>query len=121
MSKDITIIDEWNSITAPPPPALLPVTVRAAGPPPSHSGHTAAELQLADSSAMRCIYPENKGVPEKGARKMAVIHSLIPNTKVTDIWEQVAPIHGEPVVESGVDKFFENNWKISWQKGILGL
>jgi len=101
-----TIIDEWASVKVPPAPVLKAVTA---------DSKTTALLML-DFNAQtcnqqrrpRCIASLPKVAKMLAAARAAgvmVVYSLGGGGKVTDIHKEVAPIGGEPVVSSGVDKF----------------
>jgi nicotinamidase-related amidase len=106
-----TIIDEWASIKAPPAPALQTVTV---------DPHTTALLVL-DLVKPVCTTPYRprclatlpqvaKLLHEARAHKMLVVYSLVMVNKSTkDVLPAVAPLGTEPVVKSGVDKFFHTD------------
>ena len=56
---------------------------------------------------------------EARAKGMPVIYSLTSRAGVADIRKEVAPIAGEPIVRSGVDKFFRTNLEeILKEKGV---
>jgi nicotinamidase-related amidase len=116
-----TIIDEWSTVKAPPPPPLQAVTV---------DPNTTALLVLDlvkqtcnDQVRPRCL----TSLPQvakllKGARdsKTTVIYSLIPGPDTpADILPPVAPLGTEPLVKSGPDKFIGTDLeKILRDKGI---
>ena len=99
-----TIIDEWAGIKAPPAPTLKPVTV---------DPKTTALLMLdfvppTCGTRPRCIasLPAMKKLLEQArSQGMLVAHSVTGTTKAEDILKEVAPVAGEPVVQSSVDKF----------------
>jgi nicotinamidase-related amidase len=102
-----TIIDEWTSVTAPPPPALKAVTVDKA---------TTALLVLDFNQQTcniqrrpRCVASIPKVKRLLGAARAAgvpVVFSLGGGGKIADLPEALAPAAGEPAVSAGVDKFF---------------
>ena len=112
------IVDEWASITAPPAPALKPVTVAPA---------TTALLML-DFMNQNCgqrprclatIPGMKKLLDEARAHKVMVVYSIIANTTPADVIKDVAPLAGEPHVQAGPDKFFRTDLeKILKDKGI---
>jgi nicotinamidase-related amidase len=112
------IVDEWASITAPPAPALKPVTVEPA---------TTALLML-DFMNQNCgqrprclaqIPAMKKLLDAARAAKVMVVYSVIANTTGADVIKDVAPLEGEPSVRSGPDKFFKTDLeKILAEKGI---
>lgn len=112
-----TIIDLWNTVTPPPAPELQPVTVDA---------KTTALLVL-DMEADICKNPRciatitniNNLLTQARKSNMLVVYSLIPNDNPKDIFGQIAPLSGDPIVRSSVDKFYNTNLdEILNQKGI---
>lgn len=105
-----TIVDEWATVRIPLPPELKPVTVDP----------KATALLILDIQNQNCN-PERRprcvaSIPkiqslltEARAKGMPVIYSLTTRASVADIRKEVAPIAGEPIVRSGVDKFFRTN------------
>jgi nicotinamidase-related amidase len=113
-----TIVDEWNSVKAPPAPVLKDVTV---------DPRTTALLMLdfvppTCGTRPRCLasLPALKKLLEDARSKgMLVVHSLTPTTKAEEILKDVAPRAGEPVVASSIDKFRNTELeKILKDKGI---
>ena len=115
-----TIIDEWASVTVPPPPALKPVTI---------DPKTTALLML-DFNQQTCN-PQRKprcitSIPKvkklltaARAAGVPVVYSITIDAKPCEIAAELAPSAGEPVVESGVDKFVNTDLeKILKDKGI---
>ena len=104
LASATTIIDEWASVKAPPAPALKPVAV---------DPKTTALLMLdfvppTCGARPRCVasLPAMKKLLEQArSHGMAVAHSVTGTTKAEDILKEVAPVAGEPVVQSSVDKF----------------
>ena len=101
-----TIVDEWASVQAPPPPALKPVTV---------DPKTTALLMLdfnyqtCKERRPRCVasIPKVKTLLTAArAAGVPVAYSLGGGSKSSaDIDPELAPTAGEPVVSSGVNKF----------------
>ena len=113
-----TIVDEWNSVKAPPAPVLKDVTV---------DPKTTALLMLdfgppTCGSRPRCVasLPALSKLLEQARSKgMLVVHSVTATTKAEDILKDVAPRAGEPVVTSSIDKFRNTELeKILKDKGI---
>jgi nicotinamidase-related amidase len=115
-----TIIDEWASVKAPPPPALKPVTIER---------KTTALLMLDFNQQTcnsqrrpRCVASIPKVKPLLEAARAAgvpVVYSVGGGGKSADIPAELAPRPDEPVVSSGVDKFFNTDLeKILKDKGI---
>ena len=83
-----TIVDEWTSVAAPPPPELNQVTVAA-----SKTALLILDIQKQNCSAER-------------SKRMPVVYTLTSNASEEDIREEVARHPDEPVVKSSVDKFY---------------
>ena len=103
-----TIVDEWDGVKAPPPPELKPVSV---------DPKTTALLMLDFvtpncSSRPRCMaqLPAVKKLLETARGKgMLVAFATGPTGKRADTLPDVFPLDGEPVVSTGVDKFFNTD------------
>ena len=109
-----TIIDEWNSVKAPPAPALKPVTLD-----PKTTALLIIDIikQTCNNERRpRCVasIPKvQKLLTEARAKGVYVIYALFPspspatfpNPKITDYVPELAPKGDEPVVTSFVDKF----------------
>jgi nicotinamidase-related amidase len=101
-----TIVDQWNSVGAPPPPTLKAVTIDKS---------TTALLMLDFNEQTcnmqrrpRCIASIPKVKTSLTAARTAgvpVAFSLGAGGKPADIAKDLAPTPNEPVVSSGVDKF----------------
>lgn len=115
-----TIIDEWASIKAPPPPAVKPVTI---------DRETTALLML-DFNEQTCnmqrrprcvasIPHVKKVLDEARAAHVPVVYSLGGGGKPSDLPSTIAPTGDEPIVSSGVDKFANTDLeKILKDKGV---
>jgi len=102
-----TIIGEWATVKAPPPPELQPVAVDP----------KATALLILDIQNQNCN-PERRprcvaSVPKVQSllaaardKGMFVVYSLTRRAEDTDIREELAPLAGEAIVKSGVDKFY---------------
>ena len=101
-----TIVDEWASVQPPPPPAVRAVTVDS-----RTTAFLILDIQQQNCNMQRrprCVasIPRIQALLTRAnARGMPVIYSTGPGGTVADIWWQVRPLDGEPVVISGVDKF----------------
>ena len=113
-----SVIEEWDSVKAPPAPALKPVTV---------DPKTTALLMLDFmnqncAKRPRCVesLPAMKKLLDAArAAKVPVIYSFIANTTAADVMKEVAPAEGEPSVTSGPNKFLRTDLdKILKDKGI---
>jgi nicotinamidase-related amidase len=115
-----TIIDEWKSVQAPPAPELKSVTI---------DPKTTALLMndfvkqaCNQQRRPRCVatLPKAKALlAEARAKGMFVVYSIVKGGTVGDTLPEVARIGNEPVVESGVDKFFRTDLEtILKDKGI---
>lgn len=113
-----SIIEEWNSVKAPPAPELKPVTA---------DPKTTALLML-DFMNQNCgkrprcvesIPAMKKLLDAARTAKAPVIYSFIANTTAADVIKDVAPVDGEPSVTSGPNKFLRTDLdKILKDKGI---
>jgi nicotinamidase-related amidase len=115
-----TIIDEWASVHAPPPPALKT---------PAIDRKTTALLLLDFNQQTcnptrrpRCIasIPKVKTLlTEARAAGVPVVYSLGGGGKPADIASDLAPAAGEHIVSSGVDKFVNTDLeKVLKDKGV---
>lgn len=115
-----TIIDEWASVKAPPPPALKPVTI---------DRKTTALLMLDFNQQTcnsqrrpRCVASIPKVKSLLAAARVAglpVIYSLGGGGKPADIDKALAPASGDPIVASGVDKFANTDLeKLLKERGV---
>jgi nicotinamidase-related amidase len=119
-ARAASIVDEWSGVKVP-PPALKPVTV---------DPKTTALLML-DFMNQNCgkrprclasIPAVKKLLGEARAKKMTVVYSIIANTTTADVIKDVAPVAGEPSVQSGPDKFLRTDLeKILKDKGITSV
>jgi len=115
-----TIVDEWATIKAPPPPELKPVTID-----PKVTALLVLDIvkQICNAERRpRCVasVPKLQGLLNQArAKGVPVIYSLAGQATPADIWKEVAPVGGEPVVTSSSDKFFKTDLeKILKDKGI---
>ncbi len=115
-----TIVDEWATVKAPPPPELKPVTID-----PKVTALLMLDFvkQICSPQARpRCVasVPKVQRLLTQGrAKGVQVVYSLGAGTSVADIWPEVAPVGGEPAVTSGPDKFVNTDLeKILREKGI---
>ncbi len=102
-----TIVDEWANVTPPTAPELGPVRVDA-----KSTALLILDIQTNNcnlESRPRCVaslpriqalltQARSKGVP--------VVYSLTSKAESSDIRAELTPLPEEPVVKSGVDKFF---------------
>jgi len=102
-----TIIEEWATVNAPPPPALQEVTVN-----PKVTALLILDIQNRNCNAERrprCVasLPQVQGLLARARdRGIPVVYSLTSRAAETDIREEVSPRAGEPIVRAGVDKFY---------------
>ncbi len=104
---DDTIVDEWANVKPPPAPELETVTV-------DPKGTALLILDIQDQNCNierrpRCVasLPKIRSLlTEARSKGMPVIYSLTTKASKTDIREELTPLETEPVVRSGVDKFF---------------
>jgi nicotinamidase-related amidase len=100
-----TIIDEWASVQAPPPPELKPVTVD-----PKTTAFLVLDLvrQTCNAQRPRClstIAPVHTLLERARKAGMPVVYSLVVGGGPGDILADVAPAKSDPMVASGPDKF----------------
>ncbi len=115
-----TIIEEWNTVKAPPAPELKWVTIDP----------QVTALLLLDFNKQTCnadkrprciasIPRVQKLLKEARIKCVHVVYSLSPGAAVGDIARELAPLENEPVVTSGPDKFLGTDLeKILKEKGI---
>ena len=110
MTTEQTIIEEWGNIPIPTPPKPEEVTVES----------ESTALLVLDFQNMncnqerrpRCVESLSKvqrllsKAREKG---MLVVYALIRSSPVQDIRDEVKPQGHEPIVKSGVDKFYKTD------------
>jgi len=113
-----TIIDEWRRVEVPPPPEIKAVSVD-----PQVSAYLILDIQSQNcgqrARCMASVPKIKKLLTEARARGMLVVYSLIRNSSAADIIADVAPLEGEPLVQTGADKFFRTDLeKILEEKGI---
>lgn len=117
MNETKTIMDEWERVEVPPPPELQPIRVD-----PKVTALLILDIQRQNCNAERrprCVesVPKIQNLlKEARARGICIVHSLIPKTDVSDIWEEVTPLEGEPVVEGVADKFLNTDLKMILEK-----
>jgi nicotinamidase-related amidase len=102
-----TIIDEWNSISAPPAPELKSVTVD-----PKTSALLVLDMETTICKNPRCvasISKINKLLTKSREMGMLVVYSLTHSGNPSDIATQIAPSLGDPIVKSNVDKYYKTN------------
>ncbi|MFZ3360124.1 MAG: isochorismatase family protein [Xanthobacteraceae bacterium] len=115
-----TVLDDWANIKAPPPPELKSVTV---------DPQTTALLLLDfvhpicnEQTKPRCVASlpaMKKLLAEARANHVMVVYSTAGNMTAKDIWADIAPMPGEPVVNAHADKFQDTDLeKILKDKGI---
>jgi len=117
---DRTIIDEWADVKAPKAPKLKPVTVD-----PNVTALLILDIEKRTCNSERrprCIasVPNIKRLLTKArAKGMLTVYSLTSKGTRETILKEVAPLKGEPVVKSSVDKFYGTELEnILKEKGI---
>ena len=115
-----TVIDDWANIKAPPPPALKAVTVDPSTTALLLLDFVHPSLRSAKEAALRRLAAGDEETVGAGARQsVMVVYSTAGNMTAKDIWADVAPLPGEPVVNSHADKFQDTDLeKILKDKGI---
>lgn len=114
------ILQEWDSIKAPPPPAIKPVTLD-----PKKTALISMDFNgksCTPDKRARCaaVLPRaQKLIAEARAKGMFVVHTYTSNMEKSDIAKVVEPIAGEPVMRGRGDKFSGNDLeKMLKDKGI---
>ncbi len=115
------IIDEWQSVKAPPAPELKPVTVD-----PKTTALLMIDLFNPNCTKRpRCIASMpalKKLLTEARAQGVLVIYSVYGKFTAADIMTDIAPVTGEPLVRSNVDKFVSTDLdKILKDKAIQSV
>ena len=111
-----TIIDDWATVKTPPPPELKPVVID----PKTDAlllldfnGHEAADSGPCNKTTKpRCVasLPKVRAALDKArAAGVFVVYSISSNGAPADIWPEVAPAAGDPMVKSGPNKFNGTN------------
>jgi nicotinamidase-related amidase len=116
-----TIVDEWATVKAPPPPELKPVTIQNV----KKTAFLVLDIVKQGCNNQRrprCVtsVPKiQKFLEEARAKGMPVIYSLGSQATAADILPEVAPRPDEPQVVSNSDKFVRTDLeKILKEKGI---
>ncbi|HEX9673986.1 MAG TPA: cysteine hydrolase [Burkholderiales bacterium] len=112
-----TIVDEWASVKAPPPPELKPVTIN-----PKETALLMLDfVKQICGPRPRCVasLPKMQSLLNQAREKgVHVVYSLAGQT-VADIFPDVALRAGEPFVSSGPNKFLNTDLeKILKEKGV---
>lgn len=114
-----TIVEEWGTVDIPPPPELKKVVVN-----PGETALLLLDIQTTNCNEKRprCI-EQIPAIQELliTARKanMLVVYSLTRSAQKEDIRKEVAPEKGEPVVQSGVDKFYQTELESILEKHTI--
>lgn len=116
-----TIVDEWATVTVPPPPELKPVLIQNV----KETAFLVLDIvrqSCNNQRRPRCVasVPKiQKFLEEARAKGMTVIYSRTSQTTVADILPEVAPRPDEPLVAASADKFVGTDLeKILKEKGI---
>jgi nicotinamidase-related amidase len=113
------IIDEWQSVKAPPAPALKPAKID-----PKMTALLVVDMvnQFCGPRYTHCpgmIPTVKKLLTEARAAGVMVIYTSIPQIARTDVVKELAPTGSEPFVQSFLNKFLESDLeKILKDKGI---
>ncbi|WP_097028267.1 cysteine hydrolase [Clostridium peptidivorans] len=114
---DQTIIDKWNTVSAPPAPELKSVAVD-----PRTSALLILDMETSICKSPRCIasIPNIHNLLMKARKNsMLVVYSLTHAGNPGDIFKEIAPMPGDPIVKSNVDKFYKTNLEeVLQEKGI---
>ncbi|MHA2226849.1 MAG: cysteine hydrolase [Candidatus Hodarchaeales archaeon] len=110
MAHNKTIIEEWNNITIPTPPELGWVTVE-----PKVTALLVLDIQYLNCNQERrprCVHSlqKIKKLLIKARKEgLLVVYSVIRSSLENEIRKEVVPIENEPIVKSGVDKFYQTD------------
>jgi nicotinamidase-related amidase len=117
---EATVIEEWAKVSIPPAPELKDVMVE-----PKTTALLILDIQhqmCTMEKRPRCVasVPNILNLLTKArAKGIPVVYSLAGEATSADILKEVAPNSGDPVVRSGVDKFFNTDLEnILKEKGI---
>ncbi len=105
--SDHTIIDEWNTVIAPPAPELKAVYID-----PRSTALLILDMENSICNNHRCIASISKinnlltKAREVG---MLIVYSLTHAGNVSDINYQLSPSPRDPIVKSNVDKFYKTD------------
>jgi nicotinamidase-related amidase len=112
-----TIIDLWNTVSAPPTPQLKSVAVD-----PKTSALLILDMETSICKSPRCIasIPNIYNLLTEACKNdLLVVYSLTHMGNPRDIVRQIAPLPGDPIVKSNVDKFYKTNLgEILHKRGI---
>lgn len=113
-----TIVDEWASVKAPPPPELKAVKIV-----PKETALLVLDLiRPACPSRPRCMasLPRAQRLLEQARQSGThVIHSIFPPRTPADFLPEVAPRSGEPIVSTRADKFINTELdKLLKERGV---
>ena len=116
-----TIIDEWASVQPPKPPELKPVKIDD----PKSTAYLVLDIvkQTCNNERRpRCVASVPKiqaFLSQARSKGVAVIYSYTTSSTPADIFPEVAPLAGEPLVRAPADKFVGTDLeKILRDKGI---
>ncbi len=116
-----TIIDEWASVQAPKPPELKPVKIDD----PKSTAYLVLDIlkqSCNNKRRPRCVASVPKiqaFLSQARSKGVSIIYSYTSSSKPADIFPEVAPLAGEPLVQSSADKFVGTDLdKILRDKGI---
>ncbi len=106
-TADQTIVDEWKTVVPPPAPELKPVTVDA-----KTTALLILDMQTAlakNPRTIASISKINQLLNEVREKDSFVVYSLTTAGKSADIVPDLVPVPADPIVKSGVDKFYNTD------------
>lgn len=112
-----TVIDLWDDIEPPPAPLLRPVQVD-----PKSSAILVLDLQNTNCNSEKrprcvdCLTGIRKFISKARSKSLPVIYSVTSKATASDIRKEVVPLPEEPIVKSGVDKFYNTELEEILQK-----
>jgi nicotinamidase-related amidase len=118
-----TIIEEWASVKAPPPPELKPVTIDARQTALLVMDFNKSSCVPARRARCAAVLPKlKKLLADARTHGLTVIHTTAGTATPADISPELAPIAGEPVFNPGLNKLASPALlKILKDKGVTTL
>ncbi len=114
------VLQEWDSVKAPPPPKLEQVTIDPKKTAVISMDFNAKNCTAEDRKRCFAVIPAaQKLIAEARKHGMVVAHTITSHMKPTEIVKELAPAQGEPVVVGKGDKFAGSDLeKILKGKGV---
>lgn len=113
-STDHNIITDWDDVPTPPAPNLKSVEVD-----PNEGALLVLDMETTICNSRRCLatIPNIRHLITKARQNdMLVVYSLIRTGSPSNIFMELAPEPGDPIVRSSVDKFYKTNLSMILQE-----